>query len=64
MTTASGTMIIFRYSPNFAGTKVRKSISLAQSPLEDTATKGICQVRRFRDLQKTVRVLKTLTVCV
>ena len=41
MTTARGKMIIFRYSPNFAGTEVRKSISLAQSPLEDTATKGI-----------------------
>jgi len=41
MTTARGKMIIFRYWPNFAGTEVRKSISLAQSPLEDTATKGI-----------------------
>jgi len=40
-TTARGKMIIFRYWPNFAGTEVRKSISLAQSPLEDTAAKGI-----------------------
>ena len=31
MTTARGKMIIFRYWPNFGGTAVRKSISLAQS---------------------------------
>jgi len=45
MTTARGKTIIFRYSLNFAGTEIRKCISLAQSPLEDTATKGICQVQ-------------------
>jgi hypothetical protein len=46
MTTARGKTIIFRYSPNSAGTEARKFFSSAQSPLEDTATKGICQVRR------------------
>jgi hypothetical protein len=46
MTTARGKMTIFRYSPNSAWTGVRKLLSLAQLPLEDTATKGICQVRQ------------------
>jgi hypothetical protein len=46
MTTARGKMMIFRYSPNSAGMEVRKFFSLAQSSLEDTATKEICQVRR------------------
>lgn len=42
--TARGKTIIFEYSLNFAGTELRKFISLAQSPLEHTATKEICQV--------------------
>lgn len=46
ITTARGKMVIFRYSPNFAETELRKFFSLAQSPLEHTATQGNCQVRR------------------
>ena len=45
MTTARGKTIIFRYSLNFDGTEIRKFISLAQSPLEDTATRENCQVQ-------------------
>ncbi len=50
MTTARGKMIIFRDSPNSAGTEVCRFLSLAQSPL----------VR----VQKTLRVSETLRVCV
>jgi len=48
MTTARGKIITFRYSPSSDGTEVRKFLSLAQSPLDDTATQGNCQVRRPR----------------
>ena len=49
MTTARGKKTIFRYSPDPTGTELRKFFSLAQSSLEDTATKEICQVRRRKD---------------
>jgi hypothetical protein len=44
MATASGRIAILRYSPNSARTELRNFFSLVQSSLEDTATKGNCQV--------------------